>query len=192
MTLRRFFAFPKSLAALLCAGLLSLAPVVVRADALQEANLLMKQGQLAPALEKTDQLLATKPKDAQARFLKGLILTDMNRHSEAIAIFTRLTEDYPELPEPYNNLAALYAQQRQFEKARNAIEMAIRTQPSYATAHENLGDIYALMAAQAYDRALQIDASNAGAQTKQALIRDLLKVSPRPAAVPKIAPAVRQ
>ena len=70
--------------------------------------------------------------------------------------------------------------------------MAIRTQPSYATAHENLGDIYALMAAQAYDRALQIDASNAGAQTKQALIRDLLKVSPRPAAVPKIAPAVRQ
>jgi tetratricopeptide (TPR) repeat protein len=192
MTLRRFSAFPDTLAALLFAGLLSLAPVVVRADSLQDANLLMKQGQLVPALEKTDQLLATKPKDAQARFLKGLILTEMNRHNEAIAIFTKLTEDYPELPEPYNNLAALYAQQRQFEKARNAIEMAIRTHPSYATAHENLGDIYALMAAQAYDKALQIDSSNAGAQTKQALIRDLLKVSPRPAAAPKIAPAARQ
>ncbi len=192
MTLRRFSAFPGALAALLFAGLLSLTPVVVRADSLQDANLLMKQGQLVPALEKTDQLLATKPKDAQARFLKGLILTEMHRHNEAIAIFTQLTEDYPELPEPYNNLAVLHVQQRQFEKARNAIEMAIRTHPSYATAHENLGDIYALMAAQAYDKALQIDSSNAGAQTKQALIRDLLKVSPRPAAAPKIAPAVRQ
>ena len=192
MTLRRFSAFPDTLAALLFAGLLSLVPVVVRADSLQDANLLMKQGQLVPALEKTDQLLATKPKDAQSRFLNCLILTEMNRHNEAIAIFTKLTEDYPELPEPYNNLAALYVQQRQFEKARNAIEMAIRTHPSYATAHENLGDIYALMAAQAYDKALQIDSSNAGAQTKQALIRDLLKVSPRPAAVPKIAPAVRK
>jgi tetratricopeptide (TPR) repeat protein len=164
-------------------GALMLAPPTAGADTLQEANRLMKQGQLGPALEKTDQVLAAKPKDAQARFMKGLILTEMNRHNDAIAVFTKLTEDYPELPEPYNNLAVLYAQQRQFEKAKNALEMAIRTHPSYATAHENLGDIYARMASQAYDKALQIDSSNASAQSKLAMIRDLMSVAARPTAL---------
>ena len=181
MTLRRFSAFSHVLANLLCAGLIALTPLAAQADTLQEANRLMKQGQLGPALEKTEQVLAAKPKDAQARFLKGLILTEMNRQNDAIVVFTKLTEDYPELPEPYNNLAVLYAQQRQFEKAKNALEMAIRTHPSYATAHENLGDIYARMASQAYDKALQIDSSNASAQSKLALIRDLMGTASRPA-----------
>ena len=85
-----------------------------------------------------------RPKDAQGRFLKGQILTEMNKPADAIAVFTKLTEDYPELPEPYNNLAVLYAQQKQYDKARTALEMAIRTHPSYAIAYENLGDVYAL------------------------------------------------
>jgi tetratricopeptide (TPR) repeat protein len=181
MTPFRLPAFPSVFAAALCSCLLTLGLQPAYADTLQEANRLLKQGQLGPALEKTDQVLATKPKDAQARFTKGLILTEMNRPNDAIAVFTKLTEDYPELPEPYNNLAVLYAQQRQFEKAKNALEMAIRTHPSYATAHENLGDIYARMASQAYDKALQIDSSNASAQTKLAMIRDLMSVSARPA-----------
>jgi ketosteroid isomerase-like protein len=84
-----------------------------------------------------------------------------------------LTEDYPELPEPYNNLAVLYAGQGQYDKAKQSLEMAIRTHPSYATAHENLGDIYAKMASQAYDRALQLDRSNTATQTKLAMIQEL-------------------
>ena len=176
------FRFP-ALAALLLVPALALIPASARADSLQEANRLFKQGQFAPALEKTELALAAKPRDAQARFLKGLILTELNRQNDAIAVFTKLTEDYPELPEPYNNLAVLYAQQRQYEKAKNALEMAIRTHPSYATAHENLGDIYARMASQAYDKALQLDSSNASAQTKLAMIRDLMGTSGRPTMV---------
>ena len=152
--------------------LLSAAPA--RADALQDIGKLIKQGQHAQALEQVDKYLAGKPKDAQGRFLKGIILTEMNRANDAIAVFTKLTEEYPELPEPYNNLAVIYAQQKQFDKAKQALEMAIRTHPSYATAHENLGDIYARLASQAYDKALQIDSSNSSAQAKLALIRDLM------------------
>ena len=100
--------------------------------------------------------------------------------NDAIAVFSKLTEDYPELPEPYNNLAVIYAQQKQYDKAKQALEMAIRTHPSYATAHENLGDIYARLASQAYDRALQIDSSNSSAQAKLALIRDLMTSGSRP------------
>lgn len=162
----------------LLAALASMALLLVAtpasADALQDIGKLIKQGQHAQALEQVDKYLVGKPKDAQGRFLKGIILTEMNRANDAIAVFTKLTEEYPELPEPYNNLAVIYAQQKQFDKAKQALEMAIRTHPSYATAHENLGDIYARLASQAYDKALQIDSSNSSAQAKLALIRDLM------------------
>lgn len=161
-------------AALLGSALLLLgASFAAHADEVQDANKLFKQGQHSQALDKVNTFLGGKPKDAQARFLKGLILTEQGKTGDAIKIFSTLTEDYPELPEPYNNLAVLYAGQGQYDKAKQSLEMAIRTHPSYATAHENLGDIYAKMASQAYDRALQLDRSNTATQTKLAMIQDL-------------------
>jgi tetratricopeptide (TPR) repeat protein len=150
------------------------------AQSLPDIQRLMKQNQLPQALEKVDLYISSKPKDAQGRFLKGLILTDMARTADAIAIFTKLTEDYPELPEPYNNLAVLYAQQKQYDKARTALEMAIRTHPSYSIAHENLGDVYAKLASQAYDKALQLDSSNTVMQTKLSMIKELISTSTKP------------
>ena len=161
----------------LAIGLAIGAATPVFADNLPEVQRLIKQGQYPQALEKVDAYLSNKPKDAQGRFLKGLIYTEMNKPAEAIATFTKLTEDYPELPEPYNNLAVLYAQQKQYDKARTALEMAIRTHPSYAIAYENLGDVYAKLASQAYDKALQLDSANSATQNKMALIRDLITTS---------------
>jgi tetratricopeptide (TPR) repeat protein len=151
-----------------------------RADEAQEINQMLKQGQRDKALDRANNFLATHPKDAQVRFIKGLILTEQNKAADAIKVFTSITDDYPELPEPYNNLAVLYASQGQYEKAKTALEMAINTHPSYATAHENLGDIYAKMASQAYDKALQLDKGNSNAQAKLALIKDIFsKPAPR-------------
>lgn len=173
-------------------GLLLAITIPVQADELQDANKLFKQGLHAQALEKVNAFLVTKPKDAQARFLKGLILAEQGNTADAITVFTRLTEDYPELPEPYNNVAVLYAGQGEYEKAKNALEMAIRTNPTYATAHENLGDIYAKMASQAYDRALQLEKSNTNTntQTKLALIRELFSKNPRTVAKPTVTAAI--
>ena len=145
---------------------------------IQDVSQVFRQGNNAAALEKVNALLAANPKDAQGRFLKGLILTELNRQIDAIKVFTDLTEDYPELPEPYNNLAVLYAAQGQYDRAKNSLEMAIRTHPSYATAHENLGDIYAKMASQSYDKALQLDKSNTSALTKLAMIREIFTPVP--------------
>ena len=155
------------------------------ADNLPEVQRLIKQAQYPQALEKVDAYLSSKPKDAQGRFLKGLIFTEMNKPADAIAVFTKLTEDYPELPEPYNNLAVLYAQQKQYDKARTSLEMAIRTHPSYAIAYENLGDVYAKLASQAYDKALQLDSANSATQNKLALIRDLISTSNKPNVKPQ-------
>jgi tetratricopeptide (TPR) repeat protein len=157
----------------LLAALLLACSVAAQTDDYQEAQKLFRGGQQAQALERVDSFLKGNPKDARARFLKGLILTEQNKTADAIRIFTGLTEDYPELPEPYNNLAVLYAQQGQYDKARSALELSIRTHPSYATAHENLGDIYAKLASQAYDKALQLDKANTAAQTKLGLIKEL-------------------
>ena len=155
------------------ATLLLLASPLAHADESQEVAKLYRQGNLAQALTRADAYLTSRPKDAQMRFHKGLILAEQNKIADAIKIFSSLSADYPNLPEPYNNLAVLYANQGQYEKAKGALEAAIRTHPSYSTAHENLGDIYAKMASQAYDKALQLDKSNAAAQTKLTLIKDL-------------------
>jgi ketosteroid isomerase-like protein len=179
----------------LIAGLLMLCASVspVFADSIQEAEQLLRLKQPQQALEKIDIYLAQRPRDPQGRFFKGLILTELGRIPEATLVFQKLTEDYPELPEPYNNLAVLYAQQKQYDKAKTALEMAIRTHPSYAVAHENLGDIYARMATQAYDRALQLDSSNKAAQSKLNLIREMVgngsRGNQKPRAIAPIAAA---
>lgn len=141
-------------------GLLYIPPAMAGEAA--DINKLMRSGQYAAALSKTDAVLAKHPRDAQMRFTKGLILAEQNKSAEAIAIFSKLTEDFPDLPEPYNNLAVLYAANGQYDKARTTLDMAMRTNPTYATALENLGDVYAKLASQAYDKALQIDSGNAG------------------------------
>ena len=160
-------------AVLVFAVLAAAATAPAHADEYADVNALVRSGKMAEALTKADQYLAGKPRDPQMRFLKGVIQTEAGKPAEAIATFTQITQDYPELPEPYNNLAVLYAGQSQFDKARAALEMAIRTNPSYATAHENLGDVYAKLASQAYSKALQLDSSNATLQPKLTLIRTL-------------------
>ncbi|MFA6902315.1 MAG: tetratricopeptide repeat protein [Gallionellaceae bacterium] len=158
--------------AALSALLLSFSPSSA-ADDIQDANKLFKRGLAAQALVKIDTILTSQPKDAQARFLKALILSEQGQTDEAVRMLTALTEDYPALPEPYNNLAVLYASQGQYEKAKVMLEKALRTHPSYATAHENLGDIYAKMASQAYDRALQLDRSKTLPATKLAMLKEM-------------------
>ena len=172
-------------AAGLCVG-------AVHADDYTDVNRLVQAGQLAEAMLKADQYLAGKPRDPQMRFIKGVILNQSGKPAEAMAVFTQITEDYPELPEPYNNLAVLYAAQNQFDKARAALEMAIRANPSYATAHENLGDVYAKLASQAYSKALQLDARSAGVPPKLALIRTLFSLDAKgqkPVALAPVPPA---
>jgi Flp pilus assembly protein TadD len=174
------------LLALLAAAAL---PTAALADDQADVRQLLRSGQHAQALAKADQSLAAKPRDPQMRFLRGVVQTEMGRSADAIATFTSLTEDYPELPEPYNNLAVLYAAQSEFEKARAALEVAIRTNPGYAIAHENLGDVYARLAGQSYGRAQQRDAANTSAAPKLALIRQLFPAAAKGAAPPGARPA---
>ncbi|MEO6319665.1 MAG: tetratricopeptide repeat protein [Polaromonas sp.] len=183
--LRKPLPFSLILGSLMALTLLG-APAA-HADDYTDVNRLIGARQFPEALAKADKYLAGKPRDPQMRFLKGVIQGETAKTGDAIETFTQITQDYPELPEPYNNLAVLYAGQSQFDKARATLEMAIRLNPRYTTAHENLGDVYARLASQSYSRALQLDAGNSGLRSKLALIGQLLAPAAK-AAAPAKAP----
>ena len=152
------------------------------AQGLREASAMVKDRQFANANLKLDVLLAQRPREPQARFLKGVVQTEQAQDAAAIATFQALIEDYPELPEPYNNLAVLYAQKGEYEGARIALESAVKASPDWGVAHENLGDIYIRLGAAEYATASKLDRTNKTAAAKLVLARELVAPAPKPAA----------
>jgi tetratricopeptide (TPR) repeat protein len=161
------------------------------ADDYTDISQLLRANKFPEAMTLVDSKLAAKPADPQLRFLKGVVQRNLGKQPEAIATFNKLTQDYPELPEPYNNLAVLYAAQGQYDKARATLEMAIRTNPNYATAYENLGDVYARLASQSYNKALLLDNSNVAIPPKLTVLREMFKPTAG-ALTPASAPAANK
>ena len=167
---------------------------VVFADSLEDAQKAINVGNYEQALTDLNKHLDRNPGDAEARFSKGLTLTMLSRDDAAITVFSDLVRDFPELPEPYNNLAVLYARAGRYEEARDALEAALVAHPSYATAHENLGDIYAALANAAYNRAIVLDKNNTDIEAKQALVAQITgmqKVTPPVQVASRKQPAAR-
>jgi tetratricopeptide (TPR) repeat protein len=171
--------------------------VAAEVTALDEAQKLLDGGRAKAALEKASSHVTANPTDPEGRFLQGLALAEMGKAEEAIKIFEALTLDYPDLPEPYNNLAVLRAQRGEYDKARGALEEAIRTHPSYGTAHENLGDIYTILATVAYNKALSLNGENNAVKVKLDMLRDLTSVSTSagtpvsaPTELPRVSPPI--
>ncbi len=113
----------------------------------------MEKGQLSAASSRVQAHLKKDSSNVQLRFLQAVIAAEQKKYDQAIRLFTALTQDHPTLPEPYNNLAVIYAFRGEDRKAAQVLEQAIRTNPSYATAHQNLGDVYARIANEAYAKA---------------------------------------
>ncbi len=143
------------------------------ADDLREVTRLHHAGQASAALERADRYLVSSPKDAQMRFLKSVVLADSGRQADATGLLQELVQDYPELAEPHNNLAALYAAAGDYGKARAELEETLRLNPAFAPAHENLGDVYVRLAGESYARALLAEPASATLAKKLALVRQL-------------------
>ncbi|MBK7743376.1 MAG: tetratricopeptide repeat protein [Betaproteobacteria bacterium] len=151
------------------------------AAALSEASALLKESRYAEAVAKLDALLAQRPREPQARFLRAVADADQGRTDEAVTALRALVADYPELPEPWNNLAVIHAQKGDYESARVALEAAVQAAPNWSVAQENLGDVYARLAAAAYDRAARGDRDNKTAGAKLAVIREMFAPARTPA-----------
>jgi predicted Zn-dependent protease len=147
------------------------------AQGLGEARDLAAAKRHDDALAKLDLLIAARPREPQARFLKAVVLADTGRANDAVAALRAIVADYPELPEPRNNLAVLYAAGGNYALAREELELAIAAAPDYAIAHENLGDVHARLAVVHFERAAALDKGNKALPQKLKLARDLLGVA---------------
>ena len=148
---------------------------LAHADAYSAVEKLIQSGQSALALEQLDAKVKDAPRDPQWRFLQGVAQMNAGQRDKATTTFETLVQEYPELPEPYNNLAVLYAQNNDLEKASRALQEAVRANPNYATAYENLGDIYIRLAEKSLSRAGQLaPAQQARLQPKISSLRLLV------------------
>jgi Flp pilus assembly protein TadD len=159
----------------------SLMAMAASADELADIEKLLRSGQPAEALRRTEAALAEQPRDGRLRFLKGVMLADAKRQDEALQIFTALTEDFPELADPYNNLAVIYAARGQLQAAQQALLVALRNDPTHRAARENLGDVYLALAQQSWT------AAQAHAKGDDAELRRKLRLAREIQAVPAAA-----
>ena len=138
-----------------------------------EIQLLIDNDKYKDALDLTEDHLSRNKSDVKFQFLKGLILTKLSRYSDAEKIFYRIAEQNPNLPEPLNNLAVIYAIQGKYSQAQDVLKKALSSNKNYETAYNNLSDIYAKAASHAYNQALGLEKGKADSKEKLLILSEL-------------------
>jgi Flp pilus assembly protein TadD len=159
------------LAALVCAP--------AQAALADDVNALLNAGRRAEALQRTEQALQVAPGDAQTRFLRGVVLMELARDADAMAVFTHLAQEFPELPEPLNNMALLHARAGRLDSARVTLESALRNDPGHRAARANLAEVHLMLAAAAWERLAQSGPLDARQTRRLESVRALLASAAR-------------
>jgi len=146
-----------------------------RIDGLIRAGRFKEALQTIEARQAVEAMRHTPGTDVQLMFLHARILAEMNRPIEAEAVYLQMTTRFPELPEPWNNLAALYVKRNELDQARRALEMAIMINPKYSIAQANLGDVQMNLALRAYQNAAQAGVPGLDSRIKR--VKELLEGS---------------
>jgi tetratricopeptide (TPR) repeat protein len=123
---------------------------VVRNGIPTEIEKLVKAQKYPDAINRINELLIKNPRNVQLRFVLARLQIELKQYAAAQKTLIEITQQFPELAEPYNNLAALAANQGQWIEARDYLELALKLKPSYAIASANLGEVYTRLAAKAY------------------------------------------
>ncbi len=145
------------------------------ADVYDDVERLIRNSQLERAQEISASHLKKSPQDPQMRLLGSRIQEAQGKVDEAVGTLQSLTLEFPELPEPHNNLAVLYARQGRTQEALESLNKALQARPDYGVALENLGDLHLSLALQAYQRASHAPAATAAVTRKAETIAPLLK-----------------
>lgn len=135
---------------------------VSSSPAIEQSLKLSQQGNHQEALAKINAFLVQQPNLPSAQLTKGIILSNKGDKSAAKSIFRDLTKSHPDRPEAFNNLAVIYSEEGNFPQAIETLQQAFQTHPSYAQVHVNLKELYATLASQAYNKALDLSAAEQG------------------------------
>lgn len=113
--------------------------------------------QAFPSSNELEVAYKNNPGDNNLYFQYGIALSHENKDSEAIAVFNKLLVTYPQSSSIYNNLAVIYARQKNFDKTEDLLKNAIKFSPNYDTAYENMADLYAKLSVLNYQKAYEIN-----------------------------------
>ena len=149
----------------------------VQSDPHDQVKKLLRQEKFQRAEVLVDKFMAVNPRDPQMRFWKAWITDRTGDKQVALEMYLSLTQDYPEIAEPFNNLAVLYAAKGQFSVAKEALDAALRANPNYADAHENMGDVLIQLANYSFKRSLQINPAQRGVSRKINLLKPSLEIN---------------
>ena len=143
----------------------------------EEVQKKMQQRDWPGALLEIDEYLQERPRDPQMRFWRARLLEVLQRRAEALAVYQQLAEEYPELPEVQNNLGVMLAASGLIDDAKRAFELALRNNPSYAIAHENLGDVLLHLARRSYLNAEKNGGQAVGINEKLQALQPVLQLT---------------
>ena len=149
----------------------------VQSDPHDQVKKLLLQEKFERAEALVDKFMAVNPRDPQMRFWKAWITDRTGDKQVALDMYLSLTQDYPEIAEPFNNLAVLYAAKGQFSVAKEALDAALRANPNFADAHENMGDVLIQLANYSYQRSLQINPAQRGVSRKINILKPSLEIN---------------
>ena len=166
-----------------------LSPASSSGETLGRAIALASEQRYGQARAVLDPVLARDPAHPLGRVLDGVLRAHEGRIGEAIEIFERLRRDHPGMPEPWNNLAVLYAAEGRFDEARETLVTALARRPS-AIGYANLADIYSILARHAHARARELGSgASGGSATAEGSRLGLAMAAVPAAAAPAPAPA---
>lgn len=163
---------------------LSAAPAGAASDEAAALAALISHGEPEAALARADRAIAAEPHNAQLRFQRAVALMDLGRDRDAMQAFTALTEEFPELPDPYNNIALLEVRAGHYELALQALRTALRNDPQHVVARANLAEVYLLLAEQALREASVQSPADHGLQRRLEAVRALVATPTAPGATP--------
>ncbi|MGX9937355.1 tetratricopeptide repeat protein [Advenella kashmirensis] len=133
---------------------------------------MISQGQAAKALQEierrqnaNDRIIAPAT-DVQLLFLKGRALAALDRKPQALEVYRSMTSSYPELAEPWNNMAALYLQAGLTDPAYEALKTALSINPRYGVALRNMGMVQLMLSQKAFADASRNGIPGAAAQAQ--------------------------
>jgi tetratricopeptide (TPR) repeat protein len=150
-------------------------PTLAQAEPHEATLKLLKQEKFTDALQFVQAYLIDHPNDPQMKFWLALLLNKKGSTQESLALYREITQQYPELAEPHNNLGMLLAQQGELEEAKLEFEMALREQPDMAFAMENLSQVYLLLTEQTLKKALALNPQSRTLAAKLQIVEAFIK-----------------
>jgi tetratricopeptide (TPR) repeat protein/peroxiredoxin len=123
---------------------------------------MFQHGYLDAAEESFKEVIATKPKYAEAYYNLGTLYLRRNSLADARRYLQQALELRPEYPEALNNLGMIAAQENQTSEAIRNFQQSLQQRPNYSIALLNLGNLYRRQGNDAgaqtlLNRALQIE-----------------------------------